>query len=88
MKDYNLGAPGADYATALASYLKAVEDASNAMVTLQPSDVVSNGFTATQLGGLTSFGSAEFTALSQPLTATKPGKLPYAVDYKVKLPQN
>ena len=88
VKDYNLGAPGADYATALASYLKAVEDASNAMVTLQPSDIVSNGFTAAQLGGLTSFGSAEFTALSQPLSASKPGKLPYAVDYKVKLPQN
>ncbi len=87
VKDYNLGdAPDSDYATALASYLKAVEDASRAMVALQPTDVVSNGFTAATLGGMTVFdANGELAKLAMPLTDPKPGKLPYAVDYKVKL---
>ncbi|WP_420997471.1 ParB/Srx family N-terminal domain-containing protein [Cupriavidus sp. 30B13] len=68
-----------------ASYLSAVRAAAGAMVALQPTDLVSNGKTAAALGGLTVFNETEFTALSQPVTAAKPGKLPYAVAYRATL---
>lgn len=67
------------------SYLSAVRAAGTAMVALAPTDVVSNGKTAAGLGRLDAFSETEFTALSQPLGSTKPGKLPYAVDYRTKL---
>ncbi|SFC29092.1 hypothetical protein SAMN05216321_103526 [Cupriavidus sp. OV038] len=68
-----------------ASYLDAVHRASAAMVALAPDAVVSNGKTAAQLGGLTTLNETEFTALSQPVGSTKPGKLPYAVAYRLGL---
>jgi len=40
------------------------------------------------LGGMTVFDEkGELAKLSAPLTDEKPGKLPYAIDYKVKLPK-
>nr|WP_315596250.1 ParB/Srx family N-terminal domain-containing protein [uncultured Cupriavidus sp.] len=69
------------------SYLSAVRAAATAMVALAPTDVVSNGKTAAALGRLATFNETEFTALSQPLGTAKPGKLPYAVDYRTKLKQ-
>ena len=69
------------------SYLSAVRAAATAMVALAPTDVVSNGKTAVALGRLDAFNETEFTALSQPLGTAKPGKLPYAVDYRAKLKQ-
>jgi len=68
-----------------ASYLDAVHRASAAMVALAPDAVVSNAKTAAQLGGLTTLNETEFTALSQPVGSTKPGKLPYAVAYRLGL---
>ncbi|NYI02189.1 ParB/Srx family N-terminal domain-containing protein [Cupriavidus plantarum] len=68
-----------------ASYLAAVRTAATAMVALSPDALVSNGKTAAQLGGLTALGESEFTKLSQPVTASSPGKLPYAVDYRLGL---
>ncbi|MCA3183595.1 MAG: hypothetical protein INH12_25875 [Cupriavidus sp.] len=67
------------------AYLAAVRKAAEAMVALSPDAIVSADKTATALGRLGTFNETEFTALSQPVTATKPGKLPYAVDYRLKL---
>ncbi len=67
------------------AYLAAVRKAAEAMVALSPDAIVSADKTATTLGRLGTFNETEFTALSQPVTATKPGKLPYAVDYRLKL---
>lgn len=67
------------------SYLTAVHAAAEAMVALTPDTVVSNGKTAASLGRLDALNETEFTALSQPLGSAKPGKLPYAVDYRLKL---
>lgn len=67
------------------AYLAAVRKAAEAMVALSPDAIVSADKTATTLGRLGTFNETEFTALSQPVTASKPGKLPYAVDYRLKL---
>lgn len=67
------------------SYLAAVRKAAEAMVALSPDAPVSNGKTAAQLGRLDAFVESEFTKLSQPVTASSPGKLPYAVDYRLGL---
>lgn len=68
-----------------ADYLAAVHKAAAAMVALSPDAIVSADKTAATLGRLEALNETEFTALSQPVTATKPGKLPYAVDYRLKL---
>ncbi|WP_423199480.1 ParB-like nuclease [Cupriavidus sp. H19C3] len=68
-----------------ASYLAAVRTAAAAMVGLAPDAPVSNGKTAAQLGRLDTFNEDEFAALSAPVTSGDPGKLPYAVDYRLKL---
>lgn len=68
-----------------ASYLSAVRAAATAMVALAPDAVVSNGKTAAELGRLDAFNETEFTALSQPVGSAKPGKLPYAVSYRLGL---
>lgn len=70
-----------------ASYLAAVRSAATAMVALAPTAVVSSDKTAATLGRLDAFNETEFTALSQPVGSASPGKLPYAVDYRTKLPQ-
>ena len=67
-----------------ASYLSACA-AATAMVALAPDAVVSNGKTAAELGRLDAFNETEFTALSQPVGSAKPGKLPYAVSYRLGL---
>lgn len=68
-----------------ASYLAAVHTAAGAMVTLAPDATVSNGKTAAALGRLETLNETEFTALSQPVGTAKPGKLPYAVAYRLAL---
>lgn len=68
-----------------ASYLAAVRKAAEAMVALSPDAIVSGDKTAATLGRLGTFNETEFTALSQPVGSAKPGKLPYAVDYRLKL---
>ena len=55
------------------------------MVALAADAPVSNGKTAAQLGRLSALGESEFTKLSVPVTEASPGKLPYAVDYRLKL---
>ncbi|WP_237380647.1 ParB/Srx family N-terminal domain-containing protein [Cupriavidus sp. SW-Y-13] len=70
-----------------AAYLAAVRTASEAMVALAPEAIVSGDKTAATLGRLSAFGEAEFTKLSQPVGSASPGKLPYAVDYRLKLKQ-
>ncbi len=65
-------------------YASAVQRAANLMVALHAGDFVSGGQTAADLGKLDAFNSAEFTALTQPLGSSKPGKLAYMLDYKAK----
>lgn len=67
------------------SYLAAVRKAAEAMVALSPDAIVSADKSAATLGRLDTFNETEFTALSQPVGSAKPGKLPYAVDYRTKL---
>jgi len=67
-----------------ASYLAVVHQAAAAMVALAPDAVVSGGKTAATLGRLDTLNETEFTKLSQPVGSAKPGKLPYAVDYRLK----
>ncbi|WP_257993582.1 ParB/Srx family N-terminal domain-containing protein [Cupriavidus pauculus] len=67
------------------AYLAAVRKAAEAMVALSPDTIVSADKTAATLGRLSTFNETEFTALSQPVSSSKPGKLPYAVDYRSKL---
>lgn len=68
-----------------ASHLAAVHTAAGAMVALAPDATVSNGKTAAALGRLETLNETEFTALSQPVGAAKPGKPPYAVAYRLAL---
>lgn len=79
------GSANADFNT----YLGAVNTVSTAMVSATLAGgvlVEADGKTAAALGGLTAFGSAEYTdKLSKPVTDSKPGKLAYALDYKASL---
>jgi hypothetical protein len=81
-----LGAVDPDPATADTGYLNAVWNASLKMVA--STDPVIDGKTGAQLGRLAQinagkkYSKGEFGDLSQPLTASKPGKLAYVLDYK------
>ncbi|AKG45007.1 chromosome partitioning protein ParB [Streptomyces xiamenensis] len=69
--------------TDLSGYLALIEDASRAMVALDPgTELPGSGRTAQQLGRLDAFGAKEFTSLSAPLSADKPGKVAYALSYR------
>lgn len=68
----------------LNGYARVVQDASRLMVALNPADEVSSGQTAGGLGKLDAVNDTEFTALQQPLGASKPGKLAYLLDYAIK----
>jgi hypothetical protein len=71
----------------LTSYLALVEKISKAQAALANTDVVSEGKTAQQLGKLATWDSkGEFAKLSQPYSASKPGKIAYALEYKRTLP--
>ncbi|NED86316.1 chromosome partitioning protein ParB, partial [Streptomyces sp. SID11233] len=69
-------------------YLQAVRDASELMVAADPDEVIADGRTAAELGRLDEWNDGkkpekgEFGKLSQPLTAEKPGKLAFALDYR------
>ncbi|MEU6443766.1 ParB/Srx family N-terminal domain-containing protein [Streptomyces sp. NPDC047046] len=71
-----------------ASYLQAVRRASELMVDADPDEVIADGRTAAELGRLDEWNDGkkpekgEFGKLSQPLTAEKPGKLAFALDYR------
>ncbi len=77
--------------TDLQSYLALVETASMEMTDLTDIQPVRNGQTAGQLGRLQAWNAGlpatagEFAKLSKPITASKPGKVAYAVDYKASL---
>lgn len=72
-----------------ASYLALVKSTSEAMAALSPSFVVSDGRTAQQLGKLTLWNAGaaankgEFNKLSKPFSDAKPGKLAYALEYRL-----
>jgi hypothetical protein len=71
----------------LTSYLALVEKISKAQAALADTDVVSEGKTAQQLGKLATWDSkGEMVKLSQPYSASKPGKIAYALEYKKALP--
>ncbi len=71
----------------LGSYLALVEAISKAQAALADSAVVSEGKTAQQLGKLATWNSkGEFAKLSQPYSASKPGKIAYALEYRKTLP--
>ncbi|MCF2528889.1 ParB/Srx family N-terminal domain-containing protein [Yinghuangia soli] len=71
-----------------AAYLALVEQASRAMVALDPNSPVAYGRTAAELGKLDQWNAGkkptggEFAKLSKPIAEAKPGKLAYALDFK------
>jgi hypothetical protein len=83
-----LGATDPDPATAGTGYLNAVWNASLKMVA--STDPVIDGKTGAQLGRLAQinagkkYNKGDFGDLLQPMTASKPGKIAYALDYKAR----
>jgi len=73
----------------LTSYLTLVENLSRAMTALGDNDMVSAGKTALSLGKLAAWNAGaaktkgEFAKLSKPITDAKPGKLAFAIDYRL-----
>jgi hypothetical protein len=73
----------------VASYAALVENVSRAMTAIDDNDIVSAGKTALSLGKLAAWnagaprGKGEFANLSNPITAERPGKLTYAIDYRL-----
>lgn len=73
----------------LSSYLALVKAVSQAMSALDDAALVSGGKTALELGKLTPWNdgaaetAGEFGKLSKPFSNSKPGKLAYALDYKL-----
>jgi hypothetical protein len=70
----------------LASYLAAVDTFTHAQVALPPAATVAGGFTAADLDALATWNTSEFAKLSKPYSDPKPGKLAYALEYKLGLP--
>jgi hypothetical protein len=76
----------------LTSYISLVKTLSQAQAALTDASVVSDGKTATQLGKLSAWNAGaaetagEFAKLSQPYSASKPGKLAYMLEYAKTLP--
>jgi len=74
-----------------ASYLDAVKRLSVAQTALPADTVIDSGFTATQLGVLPLWNAGaaetagEFAKLSKPYSDAKPGKIAYALQYKLGL---
>jgi hypothetical protein len=74
-----------------ASYLDAVKKVSTAQTALPGATVIDSGWTATELGALTLWNdgaaetAGEFAKLSKPYTDAKPGKIAYALAYKLTL---
>jgi len=74
-----------------ASYLDAVKKLSVAQTSLPASTVIDGGFTAAQLGVLPLWNAGaaetagEFAKLSKPYSDAKPGKIAYALQYKLSL---
>ncbi|WP_431821455.1 ParB/Srx family N-terminal domain-containing protein [Burkholderia sp. F1] len=83
-----LGATDPDPANADTGYLNAVWNASTRMVAA--TDPVIDGRTGADLGradainGGKKYNKGEFDKLRQPITAGKPGKIAYALDYKAR----
>jgi hypothetical protein len=83
LSDYNL--------TDQAQYLALVRAVSEAQAALADADVVSDGFTAAQLSKLAAWNAGaadtagEFAKLSQPFSASKPGKIAYMLEYRKTL---
>ena len=72
--------------TDAASYLQAIQTASNLMIAAPDATPIgSSGLTALQMGKRASFDSAAFADLNTPVTAAKPGKLAYALSYRASL---
>lgn len=74
----------------VAAYLAAVKTVTQAQVALGSGAVVAEGKTAGQLGVLAAWndgkaeGKGEFGKLSMPYSDAKPGKIAYAVEYRVR----
>ena len=77
----------------LASYLSTVESVSRAQVAAPKDAVIDSGRTAAELGALDAWNDGkaatkgEFGKLSAPYSDDKPGKLAYALQYKMGLPR-
>lgn len=73
----------------LAGYLATVKSLTQAMTALPKSTVVDSGFTASDLSALDAWNAGkaadkgEFDKLSKPYSDAKPGKLAYALEYKL-----
>lgn len=68
------------------SYLLAIQTASNLMLATPDGTLIgSSGQTALQMGKRASFDNTTFTDLNTPVTATKPGKLAYALAWRASL---
>ncbi|MER5887528.1 ParB/Srx family N-terminal domain-containing protein [Streptomyces sp. NPDC001941] len=74
--------------TTLPGYLAAVDKISHAQTALPADSVVTDGFTAGQLGALKAWNDGkaaekgEFAKLSKPYADEKPGKIAYMLEYK------
>ncbi|MCJ0761813.1 ParB/Srx family N-terminal domain-containing protein [Variovorax terrae] len=72
--------------TDAASYLQAIQAASNLMLETPDATVIgSSGLNAVQMGKRTSFDNTTYTDLNTPVSATKPGKLAYALSWRAAL---
>ncbi|MDJ0395019.1 ParB/Srx family N-terminal domain-containing protein [Rhodococcus sp. G-MC3] len=77
----------------LGSYLSTVESVSRAQVAAPKDAVINSGRTAAELGALDAWNdgksatTGEFGKLSAPYSDDKPGKLAYALQYKLGLPR-
>lgn len=93
LRGQGIGLPGSYDPTDSASYLAAVRTASQAMSALPGGTVITaDGRTAAQLGRLDPWNAGkkptggEFGKLSAPITAAKPSKLAYALDFRATVP--
>ncbi|POM27473.1 putative ParB-like nuclease [Actinomadura rubteroloni] len=76
--------------TDAAGYLATVKSLTQTMTALPKNTIIGGGFTAAQLGVLDQWNAGqaaakgEFAKLSRPYTDAKPGKLAYALEYKIR----
>jgi hypothetical protein len=69
------------------SYLQAIKAASNLMIATPGTTIIgSSNRTAADMGKGLAFDDAVFGDLNTPMTADKPGKLAYALNYRASLP--
>jgi hypothetical protein len=75
--------PSAYDLNSLSQYLALTKVIAEGMVAFADSDLVTGDKTALDVGKLPAFNTSEFTKLSKAFSASKPGKIAYALDYRL-----